>query len=480
MKYCRHSQILLFCLLVNIFIFLLLFLSQPGTNDHKHKQGRPKSIGGKFTVVIIEFEEFENDIPNTVDSILNLFPDVNILIVSKKLPYPPVDVSQDNVKVVVRDQASSDPKKWGDPSFYIKTKYVLLIPDSVRLHNGKKLKNFNYEKLNTIDGARIAAFPVGSNYQCSKLKVDYRHWTMSYTDKTYDGVCDAISGTSKVVLLLQSSHLANLSEPFLRPYPEGKELFTDTHKRWKADQKKNERLLRMYKRFGIKLINENGVENWYGCNKQTARCFGTVIDDMPEYIYQGRLTPPCCMRHLKETTRYVLSTLVKSGVSYWLEGGSLLGAVRNGDIIPWDYDVDIGIYQHEISKCSQLQLVQESPQKRYTDDQGFVWEKAREGEFFRVQFSETNHLHVDIFPFYEKNGIMTKNTWFKTHRQDSEFPAHYLKPLTTLDFAGIKASVPNNYREFLELKFGKGVIENPQFPNPKKMKKRKKTSLGDR
>jgi hypothetical protein len=38
------------------------------------------------------------------------------------------------------------------------------------------------------------------------------------------------------------------------------------------------------------------------------------------------------------------------------------------------------------------------------------------------------------------------------------------------DFAGIKASVPNNYREFLELKFGKGVIENPQFPNPKKIK----------
>ena len=39
---------------------------------------------------------------------------------------------------------------------------------------------------------------------------------------------------------------------------------------------------------------------------------------------------------------------------------------------------------------------------------------------------------LDIFPFYEKNGIMTKNTWFKTHRQDSEFPAHYLKPLATL------------------------------------------------
>ena len=46
---------------------------------------------------------------------------------------------------------------------------------------------------------------------------------------------------------------------------------------------------------------------------------------------------------------------------------------------------------------------------------------------------------LDIFPFYEKNGIMTKNTWFKTHRQDSEFPAHYLKPLTTLGIGNVAA-----------------------------------------
>ena len=40
-----------------------------------------------------------------------------------------------------------------------------------------------------------------------------------------------------------------------------------------------------------------------------------------------------------------------------------------------------------------------------------------------------NRLFLDIFPFYEKNGIMTKDTWFKTHRQDTEFPVKYLQPL---------------------------------------------------
>ena len=39
MKYSTRSQIILLCLLVNIFIFLLLFLSQPGTSD-QNKPGK--------------------------------------------------------------------------------------------------------------------------------------------------------------------------------------------------------------------------------------------------------------------------------------------------------------------------------------------------------------------------------------------------------------------------------------------------------
>lgn len=61
---------------------------------------------------------------------------------------------------------------------------------------------------------------------------------------------------------------------------------------------------------------------------------------------------------------------------------------------------------------------------------------------------------------------MTKNSWFSDHPQDKEFPEYYLKPLTTIEFAGTIAPAPNNIREFLEFKFGKGCIENPQYPDP--------------
>ena len=59
-------------------------------------------------------------------------------------------------------------------------------------------------------------------------------------------------------------------------------------------------------------------------------------------------TPPCCLDHLRETIQYTVSVLEACGARYWLEGGSLLGAARNGDIIPWDYDVDLGTSTAEV------------------------------------------------------------------------------------------------------------------------------------
>ena len=140
------------------------------------------------------------------------------------------------------------------------------------------------------------------------------------------------------------------------------------------------------------------------------------------------------------------------------------GAVRQADIIPWDYDVDFGMYRSDYSRCRPLRQAWNNG--AYEDEDGFVWERAREAEFFRVQYSRSNRLHVDIFPFYldEKRGVMTKDFWFETHRQDVEFPEKYLQPLVRLPFVGTEINAPNNAKEFLELKFGKGVVENPRYP----------------
>ncbi|CAG2060842.1 unnamed protein product, partial [Timema podura] len=258
---------------------------------------------------------------------------------------------------------------------------------------------------------------------------------------------------------------------------DGKPLFETTHAQWKVRQAEQGRRRHMYQTLGFKkVVRETGAVEWYGCTRETSRCFGTVTNDMPQYLWEGKWTPPCCLEGLRRTARHVFDQLEAAGVRYWLEGGSLLGAMRMGDILPWDYDIDVGIYRDDIPLCSWLNQARSQP---IIDDKGFVWEKANEGDFYRVQFSQVNRLHVDLFPFYKKNSTMTKDTWFITHKQDREFPEHFLRPISSIDFISRKVSAPNNIRDFLELKFGKGAIENPEYPDPDQLEFTHKEKVPD-
>ncbi|KAK1785756.1 hypothetical protein P4O66_003135 [Electrophorus voltai] len=354
-------------------------------------------------------------------------PRVTVLL--HTLPYPPLTLPE-NVRLLVLSPSPEESPQAHRPEFHVQTEFVLLAPDGVELEHGRQLERLVRELEGEGGGpVRLVAAPVLNRaaVQCLHLQTAVRGW--------------------KVKLLEGPSFSASH-----RP------LFSSAHNQWKSDSRLKEASSQLMRSFGLKrLIWPDGRDQWYGCSKETARCFGTVHDATPEYLYMERWTPPCCLRALRETTKYVIHILESSGVRYWLEGGSLLGAARHQDIIPWDYDVDLGIYLEDVPKCEYLKNLDSGS---LVDANGYVWERAIEGDFYRIQYSEANHLHVDLWPFYPRNGVMTKDTWTE-HKQDVEFPEHFLRPLVPMPFAGITAYGPNNHRAFLELKFGEGVIENP-------------------
>ena len=55
-----------------------------------------------------------------------------------------------------------------------------------------------------------------------------------------------------------------------------------------------------------------------------------------------------------EALRQVKEAFDKYGIEYWLDMGTLLGAVRDGRIIPWDHDIDLGAWQNDIDKVINL------------------------------------------------------------------------------------------------------------------------------
>jgi hypothetical protein len=57
---------------------------------------------------------------------------------------------------------------------------------------------------------------------------------------------------------------------------------------------------------------------------------------------------------LYKMMKFVHDTFVENEIGYWLVGGTLLGAVRHGGIIPWDDDGDICIMYEDVPKIYEV------------------------------------------------------------------------------------------------------------------------------
>ena len=132
--------------------------------------------------------------------------------------------------------------------------------------------------------------------------------------------------------------------------------------------------------------------SWLGCTKQSPPC--------PFNLYVNRLglnTAPCCHEHMVELCRYVDDCLTELDVTHWIEGGTLLGAVREGGLLAWEDDVDISVLLDEKTTWRGLIDALEPVIER----DGYVLETFDESELIAVSFDRR-----EPWPFgYERNRL---------------------------------------------------------------------------
>lgn len=92
----------------------------------------------------------------------------------------------------------------------------------------------------------------------------------------------------------------------------------------------------------------DGREHLFSCESVGISCRN------PLGIIQSYLLPPCCVEEMEELIGYLVSYAEQNHLDYELHAGSVLGAIKLGQYLPWDFDTDIVVNCHQFNKWMQI------------------------------------------------------------------------------------------------------------------------------
>ena len=177
----------------------------------------------------------------------------------------------------------------------------------------------------------------------------------------------------------------------------------------------------------------------------------------------------------KENAKEALITIDNAfqelGVDYWLEFGTLLGAVREKDFIEHDIDIDLGCFENNYNPQKEIVF------KKYG------LKKIQEilidnGSYGREETYQYKGINIDIFYFHQRENniychVFTKikgKTWPTTIKelgglivQETTFPFNGFKKI---EFLGRKFNIPLNIEEHLSANYGNNyLIKDKNYTN---------------
>ena len=131
------------------------------------------------------------------------------------------------------------------------------------------------------------------------------------------------------------------------------------------------------------------------------------MEDLRKYNPEGSTLRKAQLRML-DILLEIDKIFRKHGIEYWLEGGTLLGAVRHRGFIPWDDDLDINVLWKDIPRIRQI-LQSELPDNMCYQDitldmnHHLIISKVRDKNSYYYEEECTNRLKekglfIDIIP----------------------------------------------------------------------------------
>jgi hypothetical protein len=168
-------------------------------------------------------------------------------------------------------------------------------------------------------------------------------------------------------------------------------------------------------------------------------------------------TPQKYVDWIYQMLKDLTEVLDEAGVTYWAEGGTLLGAVRHRGFIPWDDDADIGVPIEEENKLVALR-------SRFST-LGYELKKWYYGYKFYPTNGETipNPEKTFLYPFFDiflvdwKSGSRKYSYYPRSNLYpDCYFYYDDLFPLHDCKFGPLTLKCANNPVPYLDTCYKKG------------------------
>lgn len=138
------------------------------------------------------------------------------------------------------------------------------------------------------------------------------------------------------------------------------------------------------------------------------------MEDLSRYNPEGSTLRKAQLRML-EILKEIDKICKKHNITYWLDGGTMLGCARHKGFIPWDDDLDIAVFEEDYERLLHI-LQQELPSQYRVEWPGnnknfsFNFAKVVDSKSFVEQLEDTwtpragiTGLWVDIFPMIHGN-----------------------------------------------------------------------------
>lgn len=213
---------LTFFVLISIFAYIFTqFKIYPIAPISSPSSVRTRHLSKLVTVIFRQFEEFENDVADSVQSFVSAFPNMPVVVLCEGTPYPPFPFSATNeslrnVKVVSLELRLNASPQQLNPLSYITSEFVLFVPDSTRV-----VRKVLQEAAATLTAHPSYAVAIGvgnSKLVCQQVTWNYAEWTLQYNKDASGQLCNAVHGQH--ALLLRTTLLHTLPQPFVMPFPE--------------------------------------------------------------------------------------------------------------------------------------------------------------------------------------------------------------------------------------------------------------------